>query len=163
MGLRGFEPRPGGVSYDESRTANPTRLDHSPDERDKNGAAIKSFMRKNIIDSQPFYKTPLLNMIMPLTLEQAREHKRAYDRTYFRSPPYSDFTKGTNLVTLGEHIEKLKKEGFKDENLPRTDGLSLDDYCLVVSWREKPPKDVPYPNSYGSLRIFYKIEKGIGF
>lgn len=120
-------------------------------------------MQKNISNSQPFYKTPLFNGVMPLTLEQAREHKRAFDRTYFLSQLYSNFTKGTNLVTLGEHIEKLKKEGFKDENLPRTDGLSLDDYCLVVSWREKPPKKVPYPHSYGSLRIFYQIEKGIGF
>ena len=100
---------------------------------------------------------------MPLTLEQAREHKRAYDRTYFLSQPYGDYTRGTGLVTLGERIEELKKKGFKDENLPKTDGQSLEDYCLVVTLRGKPPQNVHYPHSFGTLRIFYEVEKGIGF
>lgn len=102
-------------------------------------------------------------MIMPLTIEQAREHKRAYEKTYFLSQPYGDYTRGTGLVTLGEHIEELKRRGFKDENLPKTDGLSLDDYCLVVTLRKEPPKNIHYPHTFESMKIFYQIEKGIGF
>lgn len=116
---------------------------------------------KTPLISQPFYKTPLLNIIMPLTLEQAREHKRTFDRTYFLSQPYGNYTRGTDLLTLKEHIEELERSGV--EELPKTDGQSLDDYCLVVTLRENPPKKVSYPNSYGSLMIFYYVEKGIGF
>ncbi len=98
---------------------------------------------------------------MLLTLEQAREHKRAYDRTYFLSPPYGNYTKGTGLMTLKEHLEELERKGIKD--LPKTDGHSLDDYCLVVTLREKPPKNIHYPHGFESMKIFYQIEKGIGF
>lgn len=104
-----------------------------------------------------------MEVIMPLTLDQAREHKRAYDKTYFYPQPYGDYTRGTGLVTLGEHIEELKKKGFNDENLPKTDGISLEDYCLVVTLRNEPPKNVHYPHCFGSLKIFYQIERGIGF
>ncbi len=100
-------------------------------------------------------------MIMPLTIEQAREHKRAFDRTYFLSQLYGNYTRGTGLVTLREHIAELERKGIKD--LPKTDGISLDDYCLVVTLREEPPKNVSYPDSYGSLMIFYYVEKWIGF
>lgn len=98
---------------------------------------------------------------MPLTLEQAREHKRAYDRTYFLSQPYGNYTKGTGLVTIKEHIEELERKGIKEQ--PRIEGSSLDDYCLVVTLREKPPKEVHYPHSFETLRIFYRIERGIRF
>lgn len=98
---------------------------------------------------------------MPLTLEQAREHKQAFDKKYFYPRPHGYYTMSTDLLTLGECIEKLERKGVRD--LPKTDGLSLDDYCLVVTLREKPPKEVNYPLSFGTLRIFYQIEKGIGF
>jgi len=98
---------------------------------------------------------------MPLTLDQAREHKRAYEKTYFLSQPYGDYTRGTGLLTLREHIEELERKGAKD--LPKIDQQSLDDYCLVVTLRNEPPKNIHYPHSFGSLRIFYQIEKGIWF
>ncbi len=98
---------------------------------------------------------------MPLTLDQAREHKRAFESKYFLSRPYDEYTRGTGLLTLREHIEELERKGVKE--LPKIDGQSLDDYCLVVTLRSEPPKSVHYPYSFENLRIFYQIERGIGF
>ncbi len=81
-------------------------------------------------------------------LEHHREIKRKFDRTYYFSPPYAEYVRGSSLLTLRECLEQGREV---------SNGKSLDDYCIAVSLKKDPAKKVIFPREYEGIIILYKI------
>ena len=87
---------------------------------------------------------------MSLTVEQALERKRQFDRFYLYKVPFSHVMYGSTMLTLQEAVDR-------SINFPRNPEESLDNFCLLIFLREETKLSLP--DLYEGMRVFYKVEK----
>lgn len=88
---------------------------------------------------------------MGLSLTEVKDIQEEFNQKYCSHNAYQAYINGCGISRL-EVMQHLQQK-----MLDLKHGESLEDLCLLVNLRRKPPINLEFPSEYKEVRIFYTV------